>query len=364
MANIYVATDGNDGNAGDGPASGDAYATMGQAASVVAAGDIVYLVTRNVGDTFTNETGTVQLATAGTDPAGAIQWLGANTEGRADGTMAVFDFAGKTLTANEGAVHIDADYQYFEHISVENAGSGNHGWRIDDSAINEIIFVECDGRGNASRGFYSIGGKTVIFIHCIAANNGNIGFQSATQAGQKYYACIATDNGTDGFNLSADGEMYFCISAHNNKGVTNPSHMINCTIYGNTNDGIGKGGEVMFASFINNIIANNGGYGYDPKEGSGDHEPAILINNAFWNNGSGKFNPGPTLDTKFDHEIGTIDLGTNPFINPDFNDFTLNNNAEGGQLCKGAGTAFNYHMNTRNTLDLGAIQSQQTFLAG
>lgn len=365
MTDRYVATDGDDSNDGTAPGPSNAWATWGKAASTATAGDTVYFVVRALGDVFSDplvgfrEAGTVEIdaVSEGDSSSGATQWRGANSAGEVDGTIAIFDFDEIGLTVGDGAIHIISDYHLFENIAIHN--SSDEGWRAEATAA-DIVWLGCEAHGCADSGFYCTGGTTVTSINCYASDN-EFGFRASTGNGQVYHKCIALDNTSHGFNLSMDAHCYFSISARNGgDGLFNASQCINCVAYGNTGDGISKGEEANFALYANNIIVNNGIYGYNPLE-TANQEPALLVNNAFYNPDGDNYNG--TIDDKYDIEKGTVTLTADPFVNASINDFTLNNAVGGGQLCRGAGTPFAYQTGVHNVIDIGAIQSQRTIVS-
>jgi hypothetical protein len=365
MANIYVATDGDDDNDGTSPSSADAWATWRKAANNAVAGDTVYFVVRSLGDVFSDplvgvrEEGTIQInyVSEGNSSSGPTQWRGANSAGEVDGTIAVFDFDEIGVTSNEGAIHVTSDYHFFENIAIHN--SSDSGWRVD-STVTDIVWLGCEAHGCSVAGFYCTGGSTATSINCYASGN-QTGFQASTANGQVHHKCIALDNTNHGFNLGMDAHCYFCISARNGgDGFFNASQCINCVAYSNSGDGISKGDEANFALYANNIISNNTLYGYNPLD-EANQEPAMLVNNAMGNNGSGDYNG--SINDKYDIEIGKVTLASDPFVNASINNFTLNNRPDGGVLCRGAGTSFVHQTGVHNVLDIGAIQSQRTIVS-
>jgi len=112
--------------------------------------------------------------------------------------------------------------------------------------------------------------------------------------------------------------------------------LINCTVAGNTLHGIHSGAataNVVYPGYtvLNSVIYGNGGYGWNMSVASVSKLCGFFsYANAFGGNTSGARNNVPA-------GIGEITLTANPFTNSAGGDYTLNNTAGGGALCRGAG---------------------------
>lgn len=92
---------------------------------------------------------------------------------------------------------------------------------------------------------------------------------------------------------------------------------------------LASGGNTPPFLIEDNIVYTTAGYGMAV---SGTVEGSIaVINNAIGDVTSGQFNGFPHAD------IGTVTLTADPFTDAASGDFTLNNTAGGGALCRGAG---------------------------
>lgn len=366
MADVFIATDGYDGNGGT--SIEDAYATLQMANDDVglSAGDTVWLVVKTnvlgAQQKFDLDVGTITISTSGTKTGGSIKWKATNASGVVDGTMAIVDFTGETLTA--GGIHVTGNHIFFQNIGVENTASGvtGEGWLDDNSgnsegaAGTELFFYGCSAINCGDDGFDS-NSRLNTFYQCYASNNsggGASGFRMLTNEDKHCIGCVSENNQNDGFFCGHDASVYFCIANNNGAmGFRDAKRAINCTSANNTDSGFYAGAESTHGVYMNNLIVGNAtGFKIDP---TATRSIKWIGNNAFGNNTSGPYDVA--IDVSWEVEIGTITLSEDPFVNAGLHDFSLNNRTNGGQLCKNAGMSVARYTNTRNFLDIGAVQS-------
>lgn len=135
--------------------------------------------------------------------------------------------------------------------------------------------------------------------------------------------CIASNNSSDGFNGS-------------------DSMAMGCSSFGNTGDGFSAGAGNPCV-FDNCISYGNTGKGYN------NAALLSLINCAAGSNSGGYTNVTPLLD------IDPITLTADPFTNAAGGDFSLNNTAGGGALCRAAGIS---PVGQTGFPDIGAVQHE------
>ena len=151
--------------------------------------------------------------------------------------------------------------------------------------------------------------------------------------------CYIHDNVGDGLIKTSSQNQWLSVTdsiiAHNTRGIVATSGIVHievyrCTIAGNTSHGIALlGGDAVFLK--NNIIYGNGGYGVSGGVAGDGHDKYVpSFANAYGANASGNRSALPA-------GIGDVALTENPFMDSGAGNYSLNNAAGGGALCKGAG---------------------------
>jgi hypothetical protein len=154
------------------------------------------------------------------------------------------------------------------------------------------------------------------------------------QDGGTIYGCLAYNNNCDGFVAPGGGKASFA----------------NCTAYGN--GGAGFNTQNGYANLINCIAETNTTYGYRVNAGL-----INMINCASYSNTSGRFqNAGSGTQWS---DTGSITGSGSFFTNAAGSDFTLNNTAGAGAVCRSVGfpTAFPVPA-MNNYADLGPVRHQ------
>lgn len=305
--------------------------TLHHAASVVSAGDNVYLCVVFAGEEFEPFT-EVTLTTSGDTTNGSITWNGANKQGYIDGTYAVVDMEDNT---ESGFLFDEADYNLFRNIKVRRAnGSPSAGFKTGSANVKGPVFYNCIAE-DCYHGFFFLNVDDAVLVNCYAVRSDLQGFVEDTTNDNSLilYSCTSENNGSLGGFRMRNAVMINCISYNNDvRGFRGAGNIINCLAANNGGDGIGITSDMTAALIINSILVNNGGYGIE-----GSNEPRLLLNNSFYNNTSGEVETSgvPHL-TELEEE--RLSLPGNPLADPSKGDFRLNTQ-RAGLLCKSSGYA-------------------------
>lgn len=207
-------------------------------------------------------------------------------------------------------VHFNALFLFMDSCEV-TACSGD-----GISCNGPVLMIDCYIHGNGGNGITgttvgsgNVSSGPVRLERCVIYNNGGVGITNV------------------GGNVTSE---------------TTWMELLNCAVVANTSDGILMQGGSGWPNqqnlvVINTIIESNGGFGINSQ--SNVQAIFILLNNAFRANASGNYNGGSigSGTTGLGPQPSDITLTAEPFNNPSGNDFTLNNTAGGGALCRAAG---------------------------
>jgi len=223
MAVYYVdMAVGNDLNLGTSEGAGNAWKTLGHAATSVAAGDKVWvkasadytevLTISVVGTTTAPVIWEGYTTTIGDNGVATINGGGARATGivpAAGGNFQVFKNLRATAHTSHGVGSTLWDHATFKHCRFDN--NGGNGVVIDENAI----FEGCYAHNNTSSGFRASAGAGVSFIGCISNSNGASGISFDTGV---CYRCICFANATIGFEQTGTFQGVFieCLSDGNN----------------------------------------------------------------------------------------------------------------------------------------------------
>lgn len=365
MADIFVATTGND-STGDG-SSGNPYATPGKAASVVLAGDTIYIKfgTYTLTNTTVNTAGGPVKVTF-SDEVNITRFVGYNTTATIDNT----DSSRPTLSAGTQTTVVLFECsgygcEFRNLIADGNSKTGTTGFY--NSGIYACAILNCKAANCTSYGFRGgpagLSGLTSCGYCEASGTSGTAGFAHIGCVG-----CVAHGGTCTGFLLddASQNNVPFnnCLSYANSGGSSDGfvlssgggpgSICSNCTAYNNGRDGF------RFEAYGRNSIVSNclsvghsSGYGFNISTSTGN-KTVNFRNCAGYNNTSGDKNL--IISTQ---SIGFVTLSANPFTNAGAEDFSLNNTSGGGAACRAAGFpgAFPGGLTT-GYLDIGAAQSQ------
>lgn len=235
----------------------------------------------------------------------------------------------------------------FDDVWVTDDGS--NPWAVGFGTIfRTVTFNRCVASGCAGDGFqlYDDTGGGFKFLHCFAVNNGGHGFnlgKAAQTFGGVFIGCISGNNAGDGF-LWGDARV---------DGLSWSLTFVSNTAYGNGGNGLTivtdlAGPGAALPLIVNNIFANNGGYGVE-FEGAGvaaEVHLAVISNNDFFSNTSGKYLPA--IANSFEEQ--TLDP---QFVNAAANDFRIGDNLK----ALGAPTSPFGDSATQSYVDIGAVQA-------
>lgn len=215
--------------------------------------------------------------------------------------------------------------------AIECSGGVNEGafWIRSIEGIQPVILFQCVARDNYTNGFRINNNTQASMLYCLS-------IRSKTVAGSGGHGILVT---TGPGNAQALGP---CIDY--------------ATIYSNEGDGIlFANGRAGTQSIIQNtIFQSNQGYGIRSGEliyPSREQSNLLLRRNAYFGN---------TLGTHSNILSGSTEIyltGT-AFVDPNTNDFRLNN-GPGGNQCHAVGSpgTFPLFPNTFGTADIGAVQT-------
>jgi hypothetical protein len=219
------------------------------------------------------------------------------------------------------------------------------------------------------------------FISRCEIINCYIGFQALTGTASEIFLCKFSGHSNNAINIQGgnfkivncsfynntftpvymiSGTLLNCIIANNTGATTDGIYtylndaIINCTIYNNGRHGVfwENNGGTFAHTFINNIIANNGGFGLFSNVAPNFSN--TVEHNTFFNNASGNINriTGTNLSNN-------LILSTTPFVDAANGNFALNTLASGGALVRRSGSPriFPGFINTISYTDPGAVQN-------
>jgi len=258
--------------------------------------------------------------------------------------------------------------------------SGTRPTLIADGVITTFTLINATGTGSVSRSLIvdgnnrtssrGINGNVTNSVWCHGQNFTNTAFGQGSAirctatgcatthsafslANGNAYASIAYSNTVSGIGGSTS---FFSLSVNNSGATSDGFRMdtaycatVNCATYNN-----GRNGFTSRTSSHTNIMTNclaesNAAWGWDLTNSLGP----IMINCAAYNNTS-----GTVTSTSADHasNLGFITLTASAFTNAAGNDFSLNNTAGGGALCRAAGYPGVLPYGGTGYLDVGALQ--------
>ena len=307
MATYYVrSSGGNDSNAGTSFALG--WATLQKAADTAVAGDLVLVCA------YGNHLPTAKVdfdTNAGSDVA-QIEFRGAGATGADDGTVATISGASLPATTDMIDLTVSVNHILFKGLRFTAATRDNV---VMGSDAMGTMFVNCRMDNATGRGAYTTGsGSYYAFIGCEFDNNGGWGLtmNSGARGKMKVAFCSIHDNAGGGLRdslyLVNNGVPYYDRNLiYDNAGVglelthvtmssLGRAVITNNTIWNNSSDGVKftSGDNNLFPYFANNILVDNGGYGWNISGTSEAGRIADIKNLCSYNNTSGHcdFNSG------------------------------------------------------------------------
>lgn len=349
MATYYVRViGGSDGNSG--LSFGAAWDTIAHAASQVSAGDVVYLCCpyTALSDSYSAFTpsSTIVISTSGNDTSGPISWLGIAYDSITEEFLSYDDDINHMAYIGDpgsgDTFHISASRNVFKNIKV--LGPSADGWYVTGEAN---IFHQCEVSNAAGFGFSFNTAEDCALTNCFVYNSANDGFNFANTCKRiPLYGCRTKDCSSTGFDSNSSTVWFInCCSDSNNNAARGFSgdHFINCTSY---NDGTAFSFLGGTPGVLINCLSVSAS---DSFAVNSTNDPThLLLNNAYYD--SDFYAEDNAI------EIGTIQLGADPFIDAANEVFTLNNHQEGGALCKGAGVPTYFtNINTNSSVDIGCF---------
>jgi len=240
-------------------------------------------------------------------------------------------------------------------LNISNATTWSGGSIIRTASGNGIInIINCDVEGKAASGTApAIIGAAADVVNLLGNYvHGQIGHGAEIPSGSRQTGLIQGNwfDGGDGIGIRIQATGSFTSQdvirnivsnftgdgiEIDNSGDTSMSNVLNNTIY-NCTDGISILDPMTNAAVNarNNLLVNNSGYGITAVSGATALH-TFEDYNAFYNNTSGEVE-------NITQGANDITLTADPFTDAGSDDFTLNNTAGGGALCKAAAfpTAF------------------------
>lgn len=271
---------------------------------------------------------------------------------RGDGgraTLQASTTAFNIMTITAGANNLVCESLVFDGNSQTSVLGFNFSGGSSGIRFRLCKAINCPG-GGFSGGFNSFGGE---FIQCEATGCGLNSFAGGSVWAA--FGCVST-GGSVGF--ANFGVMAFCIayanSSHGFVVGNSCSGFFNCTSYGNTNGFYlnSSTGAVGSTPIINCIFYGNSALGIRIDDTT-NARPTVL-NCAGGNNTSGNITGGLLASG-----VSIATLSGDPFTAAGSGDFSLNNTAGAGAVCRAAGFPGVYPLAlTTGYLDIGAAQSQ------
>lgn len=240
---------------------------------------------------------------------------------------------------------------------------------ITTASTANVINVEVDGNSRTSSRGVNVVGNSYVRL-CTGRNCTNSAFNgAATSFAERCYAttcstvsafngissigCVADGNSITGFTL-VGGFCSFCISSNNSGGSSDgfvqggENYFTNCTAYTNGRDGLRGLNTTVAMVCLNSISYNNSGSQFNAAAAV---DNVSLINCACVSGGV-----NANITNRYSSTMVTI--AADPFTNAAGGDFSLNNAATGGALCRNSGIpgAMPGLASTTGFLSLGAVQ--------
>lgn len=334
MATYYVdGAVGNDANAGTSPGAGNAWATIGHAASTVAAGDKV-----NVKNSASYAE-LVAITTSGSVTANIV-WEGYTTT-VGDGGRAIIEGGNTRATC----LHLaDKIFNVWKNFTFQGATTQIIGW----SGTAEIRFYNCrilKGTGAAPVSMQATSGFSFplsAFVGCEVGNFAGAGIQNVNIVQVAY--CDIHDLG--GVGISAAGfhpvgpiignRIYTCTGNGIGIGPTSePFAGYGVVITSNSiyacADGINiDGGTNGTCLIANNVITAGTGWGINVPNALAGTSCIVEGSNFFYSNASGTISSAARV-VNF---VADVTLSGSPFTSPGTGDMSLNNTASAGALVR------------------------------
>ena len=303
---------------------GGALASPGVAASVIVAGNTMYIKsgTYTISSTTANvANGRVSISLGqGSSTPTTIKGYGTTREdfGTAPLLQAASPFASQTILTSLG-----------NHARVENLN-------IDGASLTSTTGISVNGINSSIhriqvRNTTATGISAVLATYCYATGCSGTAAINAKTA----YRCVAISNSITGFSSTDDGQRYQCISASNTGGSSHGfnqsaggSVCVNCLAYGNGGNGL-NAGALRGGIFVNCISYGNTGWGL-----AGSNSGWTINKCAFGSNTSGAIQAASTI------QIDNITLTADPFVAAGSANFALNATAGGGALLRDLGLDF------------------------
>lgn len=209
--------------------------------------------------------------------------------------------SGASLPANTPLVYVNTTgLQSWYFTNLRFTAATQDGFDGSFSNVTSFVFFNCRFDNNARHGLYTNKNLTRSMIrNCRFDNNGSNGVLMANTG--DIVGSIFDNNGAAGLECSSAPNSDFtnCVFFKNGThGVTLPTTsstrpvIRSCTFAFNTNDGlnIASGSNQPALSIINNIFANNGGYGVNGPANTSVLAPGHVDYNLYYSNTSGHRN--------------------------------------------------------------------------
>lgn len=286
QSTYYVATTGNDGNAGT---IGSPWLTIGHGTATMAGGDTLYIR----GGTYYT---TAQISAPPSGTAGAYTYISNYQDEKV-----IVDGKNKT-TASSGMTFNAMSYLYVKGIESRNNYqilTADHPYGFNISGVSNAIFDQCIAHNNGYRGFWIYLCDSIYFYNCDAYRNadsisvtpGNAGDGFITYDDESehaithymyFYGCRSWENSDDGFDTGVEGTLIYdrCwafsngqdafpaypgngmkIGLENRASATAKRRIVNCLFYDNGGNGLATNDNDRYVrkmEIYNNIFYKNG----------------------------------------------------------------------------------------------------------
>jgi hypothetical protein len=300
----------------------------------------------------------------------AVSIIGYNSTRGDGGPVTITTATNSTHLFDLGFAGDSAFNQIWQNFVFSNTASTRSiGFNANTSGAGNLMFVNCKFTGftNAILGTSASASTlaTLVLDNCLVTScsatyavdvdNGctflNTRFSSNTNSGLRSSAgnisgvitirgCIFDSNGANGVGLDASSIFTYANVCGN-------------VFYNNTTAGINHLAGPVLATIRNNIFVSNGVAITAQPLASATGLSGFASGNAFYGN--------TTVRVNFSYGLASdVTLSGDPLNAPGSNDFTLNNTAGEGALCRAAGFPGALLSGGTGYLDIGALQHQDS----
>lgn len=344
---------------------GGALATPGKAGGLKVAGNDIFIAsgTYTIASTTANvATGRVSDTTGGVDASNCSHWVGYNstrTISSTDSTRPLLQVASSGFTSST-VVTTSGNYMRWANFEIDGASKTSiTGFSISGGFGVPVVRIKVSNC--TTKGLVAPSGT--LYTHIVQCEVTGCSGTSALEAGCPVTSCYIHDNTVVGVK-DAGGATFTYVISESNSGASSDGFsaatfvgttFFGCVAYNNGRHGFYFSGS-NFATYLINCISygHSAGYGF---AATSVRDQLFAYSCAAGNNSSGNYDT-----TSLIHFVsGVANLSADPFTNAAAGDFSLNNTAGGGAVCRAAGIPGVFPGGlTTGYLDIGAAPHQDS----